>query len=290
MTNKRRKPSAWPSIISLSAVMFMLGLLGFSLVGFQGLSKHLMESSSIDLYFVDGTTPAQVKVLESKLKQEPWIKSTKYITPEEGLKEMGNKYDSEILSFAENIALPLSLELYPKSEYANIQFIDRETKHLRTLPQVEDVIYQRNWVENMTANVQRLQLVFGASSLIALLIAIALIQSATRLSIFANRFLIKSMQLVGATNTFIVKPYVLNFVQYSLIAIPIAMGLLLTVFYGLPYAFQDFAIINDFTKHIGMQQLLIICISVSIFGLILASFGSWLSTRRYLRTKIENLY
>jgi hypothetical protein len=71
MTNKRRKPSAWPSIISLSAVMFMLGLLGFSLVGFQGLSKHLMESSSIDLYFTDGTTPAQVKAIEAKLRQEP---------------------------------------------------------------------------------------------------------------------------------------------------------------------------------------------------------------------------
>ena len=242
MTNTRRKPSAWPSIISLSAVMFMLGLLGFSLVGFQGLSKHLMESSSIDLYFQDRTTPAQVKALEQKLASEPWVKATKYITPEEGLKEMGDKYDGEILSFAENIALPLSLELYPKSDFANIAFIDRESKHLRTLPYVEDVIYQRNWVENMTANVQRLQLIFGAASVIAIFIAIALIQSATRLSIFANRFLIKSMQLVGATNTFIVKPYVFNFVRYSLVAIPIAMGLLLTVFYGLPVAFEDFAI------------------------------------------------
>jgi cell division transport system permease protein len=290
MANTRRKPSAWPSIISLSAVMFMLGLLGFSLIGFQGLSKHLMESSSIDLYFLDGTTPAQVKATENKLQQEPWVKSTKYITPEEGLKEMGDKYDGEILAFAENIALPLSLEIYPKSEYANIAFIDKESKHLRTLPLIEDVIYQRNWVENMTANVQRLQLVFGAASVIAIFIAIALIQSATRLSIFANRFLIKSMQLVGATNTFIVKPYVLNFVRHSLIAIPIAMGLLLTVFYGLPNLFEDFAIIQDFTKHVAMNELLIICVSVSIFGLILASFGSWLSTRRYLRTKIENLY
>ncbi|NBU04098.1 MAG: hypothetical protein EBT60_07335 [Bacteroidetes bacterium] len=119
MTNTRRKPSAWPSIISLSAVMFMLGLLGFSLIGFQGLSKHLMESSSIDLYFLDGTTPAQVKATEKKLQQEPWVKSTKYITPEEGLKEMGDKYDGEILAFAENIALPLSLEIYPKAEYTS---------------------------------------------------------------------------------------------------------------------------------------------------------------------------
>ena len=78
MSNKRRKPSAWPSIISLSSVMFMLGLLGFSIVGFQGLSQHLMESSSIDLYFVDGSTEAQVRKIEQSLLKEPWIKTTKF--------------------------------------------------------------------------------------------------------------------------------------------------------------------------------------------------------------------
>ena len=290
MSNKRRKPSAWPSIISLSSVMFMLGLLGFSIVGFQGLSEHLMESSSIDLYFVDGSTEAQVRKIEQTLLKEPWIKTTKFISPKDGVKEMSEKYDPEFLSYAESIALPLSLEIYPKSDYANIQFIDRESKHLRTFPLVEDVIYQRNWVESMTMNVHRLQIGFAAAAIISLIVAIALIQSATRLSIFANRFLIKSMQLVGATNKFIVRPYVMAFVRHSLIAIPIAMGLLLIIFYGLPYIFQDFAIINDFTKHIGVMALFVICISVSIFGLILAVFGSWLSTRRYLRTKIANLY
>ena len=234
MSNKRRKPSAWPSIISLSSVMFMLGLLGFSIVGFQGLSQHLMESSSIDLYFVDGSTEAQVRKIEQSLLQEPWIKTTKFISPKDGVKEMSEKYD------------PM--------------------------------------------NVHRLQIGFAAAAIISLIVAIALIQSATRLSIFANRFLIKSMQLVGATNKFIVRPYVMAFVRHSLIAMPIAMGLLLIIFYGLPYIFQDFAIINDFTKHIGVMALFVICISVSIFGLILAVFGSWLSTRRYLRTKIENLY
>lgn len=290
MANKRRKPSAWPSIISLSAVMFMLGLLGISVVGFQGLSKHLMESSSIDIYFKDGCTQSQVFAIEKQLKKQPWIKTTKFISPADGVKEMSEKYDPEFLSYAESIALPLSLEIYPKSDYANIAFIDHESKHLRTLPWVEDVIYQRNWVENMTANVQRLQWGFAIATVISLLIAIALIQSATRLSIFANRFLIKSMQLVGATNTFIVKPYVITFVRHSFIAIPISLGLLLTLFFGLPNIFQDFAIIKDFTKNINPIDLLVICGSVSIFGLILAIFGSWLSTQRYLRTKIENLY
>ena len=84
-----------------------------------------MESSSIDLYFLDGTTPAQVKATERKLQQEPWVKSTKYITPEEGLKEMGDKYDGEILAFAENIALPLSLEIYQKRSMPTLHLLTK---------------------------------------------------------------------------------------------------------------------------------------------------------------------
>lgn len=290
MALKRRKPSVWPSVLSLSSVMFMLGLLAFSLFGFKGLGKHLMESSSIDIYFIDGTTQAQVLQIEKKILKEPWVRKTQFISPADGIKEMREKYDPEFLSYAESISLPLSLEIYPKADYANITFIDRESKNLRTRPRVEDVIYQRNWVENMTTNVQRLQIIFAIASIISLLIAITLIQSATRLSIFANRFLIKSMQLVGATNSFIVWPYVVNFIRYSLFAIPIALGFLLMIFYGLPYLFQEFAIIADFTQYITASQLLLICISVSLFGLILSVISSWLSTRRYLRSKIENLY
>lgn len=290
MALKRRKPSVWPSVLSLSSVMFMLGLLAFSLFGFKGLGKHLMESSSIDIYFIDGTTQAQVLQIEKKILKEPWVRKTQFISPADGIKEMREKYDPEFLSYAESISLPLSLEIYPKADYANITFIDRESKNLRTRPRVEDVIYQRNWVENMTTNVQRLQIIFAIASIISLLIAITLIQSATRLSIFANRFLIKSMQLVGATNSFIVWPYVVNFIRYSLFAIPIALGFLLMIFYGLPYLFQEFAIIADFTHYITASQLLLICISVSLFGLILSVISSWLSTRRYLRSKIENLY
>ncbi|MDA1182588.1 MAG: permease-like cell division protein FtsX [Bacteroidetes bacterium] len=290
MAIKRRKPSVWPSVLSLSSVMFMLGLLAFSLFGFKGLSEHLMESSSIDIYFTDGTTQSQVLQIEKNILKEPWVKKTQFISPADGVKEMRDKYDPEFLSYAESISLPLSLEIYPKAEYANIIFIDRESKNLRTRPRVEDVIYQRNWVENMTTNVQRLQIIFAIASIISLFIAITLIQSSTRLSIFANRFLIKSMQLVGATNSFIVWPYVVNFIRYSLFAIPIALGSLLMIFYGLPYLFHEFAIIADFTQYITTSQLLLICVSVASFGVILSVISSWLSTQHYLRSKIENLY
>ncbi len=285
MAKKRRKPSAWPSILSLASVMFMLGLLAISLVGFNGLSKHLMESSSIDIYFKDSISKAEVLRVEKQFQRENWVKQTKFISAEEGSKEMAEKYDPEFLSYAENVALPLSIEVYPKSEFADISFIDKKAMSLEKMPQVEQVIFQRNWVENMTTNVHKLQLISAGVTAILLLIAIVLIQSATRMGIFANRFLIKSMQLVGATPGFIIRPYVLNFVQYAAIAIPLSSGSLAFIFYGLPVE-----AIRSFTTYISIEEFITICGTVSIFGVFLAMIGSWLSTRRYLNTKIENLY
>lgn len=244
-----------------------------------------MESSSIDVYFRDSISKSEVDRFQSKIKAENWVKKTNFISAEQGKKEMEEKYDPEFLSYAETVSLPMSIEVYPKVEFANVKFIDNKAKELRSIPAVEDVIFQRNWVENMTHNVKVLQYAFAGITVILLLIAIVLIQSATRMSIFANRFIIKSMQFIGATNGFIIKPYILNFLRYAAIAIPISSGLLVLIFYGLP-----FEILKSFTHYISIQEFAIICGGVSVFGVILAVIGSWLSTVKYLKTKIENLY
>lgn len=284
-TQKRRKPSAWPSILSLASVMFMLGLLSVTIIGFKGLSIHLMESSSIDIYFKDSIPKQQVDQFQKQISSQYWVKKTNFVSAEQGIKEMQQKYDPEFLSYAETVSLPLSVEIFPKAEYATVDFIDKKAKELHKNATIESVIYQRNWVESMTHNVKMLQYAFGGITVILLLIAIVLIQSATRMSIFANRFLIKSMQFIGATNAFIVKPYILNFLRYAAVAIPISSGLLVIIFYALPID-----ILHSFTQYIRVEEFAIICGSVSVFGVILAVIGSWLSTIKYLNSKIENLY
>lgn len=284
-TPKRRKPSAWPSILSLAAVMFMLGLLSVTVIGFKGLSIHLMESSSIDIYFKDSISRDQVSALQLNIGKQEWVKATNYVSPEQGIKEMQQKYDPEFLSYAETVSLPMSIEVFPKASFANIEFIDKKAKELRQNPIVESVVFQRNWVENMTHNVKMLQYAFGGITIILLLIAIVLIQSATRMSIFANRFLIKSMQFIGATNGFIIKPYIYNFLRYAAVAIPISSGFLIVIFYVLPIE-----MLRSFTQYIQVEEFAIICGAVSVFGVILAVIGSWLSTVKYLNSKIENLY
>lgn len=292
-SSKRKKPSALPSILSLAAVMFILGLLGTTVIGFKGLGEYVIENSSIDIYFNDSVTEAQVIKFQNEINQKSWVKKTRFVSKEQGMKEMGVKYDPEIMNYAETITLPLSLEIYSKAEFAQPKFQEQVVRELKNDEQIEDVVFQKNWLETITKNIQKMQIVYIILALLFIIISIVLIQSAVRLGIFANRHTIKSMQFVGATNSFIIRPIIFTFVKYAFIAIPISFGLLWFIIWQLPdfTGNSEFStMMFEFRNHINLQNLFIVSVSIAIFGVLLATICSWWSTRKFLRTKIENLY
>ncbi len=292
-SSKRKKPSALPSILSLAAVMFILGLLGTTVIGFKGLGEYVIENSSIDIYFNDSVTEAQVIKFQNEINQKSWVKKTRFVSKEQGMKEMGVKYDPEIMNYAETITLPLSLEIYSKAEFAQPKFQEQVVRELKNDEQIEDVVFQKNWLETITKNIQKMQIVYIILALLFIIISIVLIQSAVRLGIFANRHTIKSMQFVGATNSFIIRPIIFTFVKYAFIAIPISFGLLWFIIWQLPdfMGNSEFStMMFEFRNHINLQNLFIVSVSIAIFGVLLATICSWWSTRKFLRTKIENLY
>lgn len=287
---KRHKPNAWPSILSLAGVMFILGLLGVSILGFKGLSSYLIESSSIDLYFQDEVSQQQVIEYQHQVEKLPWVKKTRFITREQGMQEMGNTYDPDLMSQVESVSLPLCIEIYPKSQFATPKFFRQKYLEFRKDTRIEDVIYQANWVQTISENIQTMQFIFGGLAILLMILSVIIIQSSVRLGIFANRFLIKSMQLVGATNSFIVRPYILTFVKYALFAIPIAGIGIYCIIWFIPQFLEEFAILGEFNKHIDTQNLMFVSGMIAIFGVVLAAACSWLSTRKFLRTNIEQLY
>ena len=264
--------------------------MGFSVLGFNGLSRSLVEGAGVDIYFKDSVSESSVHAFQKKIESEKWLKRAVFISREEGLQQMGEKYDDDFMQYVEASELPLSLELFFVAESATPEIIAREARELEANPLVEDVIYQKNLVESVSKNVIRIQWIMLALSVLFILISIGLINSSTRLNIFANRFIIKSMQLVGATNTFIVKPFILKIVYQALIAIPIATLLLFGILYGLHFVWKEFATINEFAQFINWQHASIVFGFIIIFGIFLAAICAWLSTRKYLRSKIENLY
>ncbi len=292
-STKRKKPSALPSILSLAAVMFILGLLGITVMGFKGLGDFVIENTSIDVYFNDSLSEAQVADYQNKINSKSWVKKTRFVSKEQGMKEMGDRYDPDFMNYVETVTLPLSIEIYPKAEFANPKFQDQVVRELKKDKNVDDVVFQRNWIETISQNIHKTEIVFVILAALFTVISIILIQSAVRLGIFANRHTIKSMQFVGATNAFIIKPIVFTFIKYALIAIPISFSLLYVIVWQVPSLAgnSEFStMMLEFTNHINLQNLYIISVSIAIFGVLLAASCSWFSTRKFLRTKIENLY
>ncbi len=288
---KRKKPSALPGILSLAAVMFILGLLGTTLLGFKSMGDHWLENSSIDIYFHDEIQETQVTKLQKEIEKKPWVSKTRFVSREQGMKEMGDKYDPDFMNYVETVTLPLSLEVYPKAPYANTEFMDQMTKMFKSQAGVEDVLFQKNWLQSMTQNIEKLQWILSGVALIFIILSTVLINNNVRMSIFANRYTIKSMQLVGATNAFILKPFVLKSVRHSIAALPIAALGIWLLFWGLPYSGEpEFEILKEFTSHIVFKDLLIVSIAIAIFGILLSTLTSLASTRKYLKLKIENLY
>ncbi len=288
---KRKKPSALPGILSLAAVMFILGLLGTTLLGFKSMGDHWLENSSIDIYFHDEIQETQVTKLQKEIEKKPWVSKTRFVSREQGMKEMGDKYDPDFMNYVETVTLPLSLEVYPKAQYANTEFMDQMTKMFKSQAGVEDVLFQKNWLQSMTQNIEKLQWILSGGALIFIILSTVLINNNVRMSIFANRYTIKSMQLVGATNAFILKPFVLKSVRHSIAALPIAALGIWLLFWGLPYSGEpEFEILKEFTSHIVFKDLLIVSIAIAIFGILLSTLTSLASTRKYLKLKIENLY
>ncbi len=287
---KRKKPSALPSILSLTAVMFMLGLLSTSWLAFQGLGNYWLETTSIDIYFNDDVSEGFVREFQKNIDKKPWVKATKFISKEQAMLEMGDKYDPNFMSYVETVSLPLSLEIYPKAEYAKPEFFKELSAYFKQQENVEDVIFQQNWLESMTENLQKIQVAAASITLLLCLVAIVLIQSSVRLGIFANRHTIKSMQLVGATNTFIVWPFIWKFVRHALTGVPIAGFCVWLVFWGIPNNTDLFPMLKTISAHIDFKQLGIFSLSIAIFGVLLAAVSTWISTRKFLKMKIENLY
>ncbi len=287
---KRKKPSALPSILSLTAVMFMLGLLSTSWLAFQGLGNYWLETTSIDIYFNDDVNEGFVREFQKEVQKKPWVKTTKFVSKEQAMLEMGDKYDPNFMSYVETVSLPLSLEIYPKAAYAKPKFFTELSAYFKQQENVEDVIFQQNWLESMTENLQKIQVAAASITLLLCLVAIVLIQSSVRLGIFANRHTIKSMQLVGATNGFIVRPFIWKFVRHALTGIPFAGFCVWLVFWGIPNNTELFPMLKTINAHIDFKQLGIFSLSIAIFGVLLAAVSSWISTRKFLKMKIENLY
>lgn len=272
------------SAISVSMVLFLVGLLGVMLLSARSLMEHVKENMAVTITIKPQAQPIQVDVLNEYLRHARYTKSVKYISSQKALDEHIQALGEDPTKYLGYNPLRASFELYPIAAYASVDsmaIIDKET---RAYACVEDVLYQKDIVNEINTDLSEAYLAIIAIAIVLLFIAMALIMNTIRLQIYSKRFIIYTMSLVGATAWVIRKPFVKKNIWNGIEAALFALGVLALAIY---YIRHRFGII---IFPITITNILSIVILVIGSGILITLGASFLATNHYLRMDADNMY
>jgi cell division transport system permease protein len=280
----RLRASYITSIISITLVLFMLGLLGMIIMHGKKLSDYVRENISISVMLKDNVADDVVLNYMKRLQRTSYVKEAELITREQAAKDLSNELGEDFVQFLGYNPLPASIDLQLRAEYANTDSIARIEKQLLTSNMVKEVVYQKSLIDQVNSNISKITLVILSFSLILLVISVILINNTIKLSIYARRFLIRSMQLVGATEMFIRLPFIIRSIVHGAIAAIIAILLLVGTLYLARQRIPEIAALQDF------RQFALFFAGVFLLGVVLSATSTLVSVNKFLRMKIDNLY
>ncbi|HWZ15784.1 MAG TPA: permease-like cell division protein FtsX [Mucilaginibacter sp.] len=281
---KKTKTIYISTVFGIAMVLLMIGLLGLILVNANNLSRYVKENIVLNVFVDDAAHETDVLQLQKQLEANPMVKQTQYVSKELAARNLQKDLGEDFVKFLGYNPLSQSLDVYLKAEYANNADIDRFKNTLLKNPLVKEVKYQQSLVDQMNKNLTNISLVILAFAAIFVVLSVALINNTIRLAIYSQRFLIKSMQLVGATKGFIRKPFLLYGIWHGLlgglIAILILIGTLSLAYKEVP----DLIILRNYAE---FGVVFIVVIGAGIF---ISGFSTFLAVNKFLRLKVYDLY
>lgn len=274
------------SVISITLVLFSLGFLGLFVLHAKSLSNYIKENIGFEIIMKDGVKEADIIYLQKQLDINPAIKSTEYITKEEATIKLTKVLGEDFAEFIDDKYNPLlpSIDIRFNADWANNDSIILMENFVRANNTVKEVYYQKSVVHLINSNLQKISLILFVFSLLLLFITVALINNTIRLSIYSKRFIIRSMQLIGATEGFIIKPFIIiGFVQ-GLISALIAVGLLQGVLIAAQQSIPELVLLSSREMLIYLNVFVIVC------GLLIAGISTFFAVDKYLRMKTDAMY
>jgi cell division transport system permease protein len=262
----------------------MLGILGLIVLHAQKLSDYVKENIGFRIYMKENVREAEIIQFQKILDATDYVKSTEYITPEQAAVELTEELGEEFIDFLGYNPLPPAIDLRLVAEYANIDSLAVIEKRLLANEDVKEVYYQKSLVHLINQNIRRISLILLGFSGLLLLIAIALLNNTIRLSVYSKRFIIKSMQLVGATQGFIRRPFIWKGITQGLYSSLFAMILMTGILYWLRNEFPELIVLQDF------KMLGILYVTIVILGIVFSWTSTFFAVNKYLRIKGDNLY
>lgn len=283
-TVKRLRTSYLTTIISISLVLFMLGILGLVLLNANQISNHVKENYGFSIILKKDIKQVDIARIKKELDAEPFAKSTEYIDPEKAAQEYQEAIGEDFVKFIGDNPLKPSIEVKLNAAYANSDSLAIIESELTENSNIHEVFYKPNLINEVNQNMKNISFYLLIFSGLLLIIAMALINNTIRLSIYSKRFVIKTMQLVGARHSFIRRPFVMTGIGNGLVAAFIAIGLIITLLY---YLQQEFPEIINF-KDVELYGALFLI--VVILGIIISWISTNLAVRKYLRIETGDLY
>ncbi len=276
--------SSITTVVSLSLVLFMLGLLGIIILNTRKLSDNVKENIGFQVILNDNAKEVDVEHLTKTLDASQFVKSTEFITKEEAAARLQKDLGEDFINFLGYNPLLSSINVHLKAEYANLDSLNWIEKGMLDSKLVKEVVYQKSLVNMINENVKKIGLVILVFSGLLMIIALALINNTIRLSIYSKRFIIKTMQLVGATQGFIRRPFVLKGIKHGVYGSIIAIGMLIGFLYLLQKQMPELAELEDPTVLASLFGIVI------VLGIIISWISTSLAVRKYLRLKSDDLY
>jgi cell division transport system permease protein len=281
---RRIATSQFTTIISITLVLFLMGLLGLIILHARMLSDYVRENIGFSIMIREGVKEAGILELKKNLDGKYYVKSSEYIPQNRAAEKLKNELGEDFIGFLGYNPLLPSIDLRIKAPYANADTLRLIEKRLMANPEIKEVYYQKSLVDAINSNIEKISLFLLGFSGILLFIAIVLINNTIRLAVYSRRFIIRSMQLVGATEGFIRRPLLLRSILHGLISAFIALLMLMLLTY--------FAL-EEIPELAGLQDpVMLIALVVFIFmlGALISWFSTWLAVRKYLRIRTDLLY
>lgn len=271
-------------VVSVSLVLFLLGILGLVLINAKGLSDYFRESLSFWVMLDDNAKEADIRLLQKDLDAKTYVKSTQYVSKEEAAAKMKEELGEDFISFLGDNPLPPSIDVYLVSEYTSPDSVARIEKYIMEYPFVKEVYYQESLLYLINENVNKISLFLLVISFFLFLIALTIINNTIRLSVYSKRFLIRTMQLVGATRSFIRRPFILQSAFHGFLAALISMILLMGLLYLIE---KEFFLMFSFES---TYLLVLLGITIIVVGILINIVSTFFSVNRYLSISEDKLY
>lgn len=272
------------ALISTSLVLVLLGTIVLFVLTARNLSNYVKENINVTILLNDDISQGEIESLQKSLEEQQYVKSLKYISKERALHEQCVDMGTDPSEFLGYNPFTASFEVKLKSEYANNQSLEKISKQLKATKKVMDVIYQKELMNAVNNNIQKFSIILLIIAALFTYISFALINNTVRLTIFSRRFIINTMKLVGASWGFIRRPFLDQGLLLGVLSAIIADAIII----GFVYWARSFE--PEINTVVNIQVMIIVGISVLVFGLLITFLCTYFSLSKYLKMNSNELY